>query len=526
MVHGYNFSMQKKADYTSLFVVILATCLGGMIRFAIPVRADFPLNDGGMFYTMIGEIIDGNYALPAFTTYNGQAIPFFYPPLSFYLTAVIHALTPLPILTLLQYLPAALSTLTIPAFFILSRSITESQPQAAFATLAFAMLPRTFIWLIMGGGLSRSLGFLFAILALECIYVLFKRGSPPALVGAILFSALTILSHPEVSWFLFCSAAFMGLWFGRNRSGIRSAMIVCAGVFLLILPWLLPVVLKHGYQPLLAAFQVRKDTSFPLVQLLLFNYTEEAFTDLIGALAFLGLFSALLKKSFFLPIWVALTVCLSLRNAPYILMIHVALLAGIGLDQVVLPGIDQQHDHPKTTLKEILTSKTLRLFLGGLFFFLLFSAFSLAYLNNPSLRALPAGAREAMQWVKANTPATSQFVVLSGEANWEIDATSEWFPTLSGRTSLATVQGTEWEPGGAYLATQESYRSLQACAQKDVACLQSWEEQTGQRFTHIFLRKAAPDKGTGWLSLRNKLAESPNFQLIYDGSEAVVFAVR
>lgn len=526
MVHGYNFFMIKKMDYTSLFIVILATCLGGFVRFSMAAREDFPLNDGGMFYTMIREIIDNRYALPALTTYNGNSIPFFYPPLSFYLTAILFNLSHLSLLTLLQYLPPTLSTLTIPAFFKLSRSITESQSQAAFATLAFAFLPRTFVWLIMGGGLSRSLGFLFAILALEQIYVLFKRGSPRYLLGAIIFSTLTILSHPEVSWFLFCSAAFVGLWHGRNRPGIRHASIVCTGVILCILPWLLPVVLKHGPSPLLAAFQVRKDTSSPFVQLILFTYSEEVFTDLIGTLAFLGVFSELFKKRFFLPAWVALTVFLTLRNAPYIIMLQVALLAGIGLDQVVLPGFNRQLVAPGNTLKELLESKASRAFLGGLLVYLLFSAISFSFFKNPSLRSLPASEREAMQWIAANTPTASRFALLTGESSWEIDHTSEWFPALTGRTSLATVQGTEWLSGGTYTATQQSYRLLQACAQKGADCLRSWQEQAGLNFTHVYIRKTQPGEIECCLPLQNELAASSDFQLIYNGPGAAVFAAR
>ncbi len=361
-VHRYNLIMPKKVDYTALFILLFATFLGGFLRFSLASRSDFPLNDGGMFYTMIREIINQRFALPETTTYNGHSIPFFYPPLSFYLAAVLVKLSHVSLLTLLQYLPAALSSLAIPAFFKLSLTFTESPSQAAFAALAFCFLPRTYEWLIMGGGLSRALGFFFAILALERIITLFKLRRARSLLGAVLFSALTILSHPEVSWFLFCSAALVGIWFGRSRTGIRHTLLVMAGTLFLVSPWLAAVFARHGALPLLAAFQVRNDSSFPLVQLILFTYTDEAFTDILGALAFLGLFNELFRKRFFLPAWVALTVFLTLRNAPYILMLPVALLAGIGLDEVVLPGITRK-PKLKATLKDWLVTKT-----GAVFF--------------------------------------------------------------------------------------------------------------------------------------------------------------
>jgi hypothetical protein len=518
--------MPKKVDYTALFILIFATCLGGFIRFSLAAKADFPLNDGGMFYTMICEIIDQRFALPDMTAYNGHSIPFFYPPLSFYLTAILFKLTHLSLFTLLQYLPVTLSTLAIPAFFKFSFSFTESPSQAAFATLAFCFLPRTYEWLIMGGGLSRSLGFLFAILALEQVTVLFKRRSSRHLPGAILFSALTILSHPEVAWFLFCSAALVGIWYGRNREGIRQALLVLAGTLLLISPWLAAVILKHGASPLLAAFQVRNDSSFPLVQLILFTYTDEAFTDILGALAFMGFFNELFRKRFFLPAWVALTVFLTLRNAPYILMLQVALLAGIGLEEVVLPGITRKLSPLKATLKDWLETRTGVVFCTALLVYLLFSAISFSFLKNPSLRSLPASERDAMEWVAANTPPESKFVLLTGETSWEIDRTSEWFPALTGRTSLATVQGTEWLPGAIYSKTQESYRLLQDCASKEISCLSAWKEQTGQAFSHLYLPKAQPGESDRFLNLRRELAASPDYQLVYDGAGAAVFSVR
>lgn len=518
--------MTKKGDYTALFILLFATFLGGFLRFSLASRSDFPLNDGGMFYTMIREILDQRFALPETTAYNGHAIPFFYPPLSFYLAAVLFKLSQVSLLTLLQYLPAALSTLAIPAFFMLSLTFTESPSQAAFAALAFCFLPRTYEWLIMGGGLSRALGFFFAILALERIITLFKLRRARSLLGAVLFSALTILSHPEVSWFLFCSAALVGIWFGRSRAGMRHTLLVMVGTLFLVSPWLAAVVARHGALPLLAAFQVRNDSSFPLVQLILFTYTDEAFTDILGALAFLGLFNELFRKRFFLPAWVALTVFLTLRNAPYILMLPVALLAGIGLDEVVLPGITRKPSPQKASLKDWLATKTGAVFFIALLVYLLFSAISFSFLNKSSLRSLPASERTAMQWIAANTPPASKFLLLTGAPSWEIDRTSEWFPALTGRTSLTTVQGTEWLAGDVYAKTQESYRLLQACASQGAGCLLRWEEQTGQAFTHLYLAKAPPGESDLFLSLREELAASPNFDLIYDGAGAVVFAVR
>jgi len=73
--------------------------------------------------------------------------------------------------------------------------------------------------------------------------------------------------------------------------------------------------------------------------------------------------------------------------------------------------------------------------------------------------ALTTRDRAAMAWVAHNTPATSRFMVLTDYGRWRgrglglgidtapgwgADRTSEWFPVLAARTSVATPQGYEF----------------------------------------------------------------------------------
>ena len=60
--------------------LVAATLVGGLVRGLPVLRADFPLHDGGLLYTMAGDLRSNGFALPAFTTYNGGQLPFAYPP--------------------------------------------------------------------------------------------------------------------------------------------------------------------------------------------------------------------------------------------------------------------------------------------------------------------------------------------------------------------------------------------------------------------------------------------------------------
>jgi hypothetical protein len=89
---------RKSLDYVTLFVVYFAVFFGGVVRYYSVLLSHFPLNDGGLFYTMTQDILDHDFSIPVYTSYNGNVIPFGYPPFAFYLLALIQAFS---ILTLL-----------------------------------------------------------------------------------------------------------------------------------------------------------------------------------------------------------------------------------------------------------------------------------------------------------------------------------------------------------------------------------------------------------------------------------------
>ena len=65
----------KSLDYITLFAVSFAVLLGGAVRFFPVYLSHFPLNDGGLFLSMTQDILDHNFSLPVYTSYNGNAIP-------------------------------------------------------------------------------------------------------------------------------------------------------------------------------------------------------------------------------------------------------------------------------------------------------------------------------------------------------------------------------------------------------------------------------------------------------------------
>ena len=216
--------------------LVAAVALGVAVRASHVLSTRFPLNDGALFYAMTRDIQQAGYHLPAFTSYNGAGIPFGYSPLAFYLAAVVNQVTGLPLIDLFRWLPLAATSLTVVAFALLARDMLRSRWALVAAVVAFALVPRSFLWMLMGGGLTRSLGFLFAILTLRQVYRLYTRQRWPHAAWAAALAALTVVSHLGTAPFVAFSSLLLFIAYGRHRHGVVSSLKVAVATVSLTAP--------------------------------------------------------------------------------------------------------------------------------------------------------------------------------------------------------------------------------------------------------------------------------------------------
>lgn len=517
--------------YASIGALMTAVALGLILRLLPALSADFPLNDGGLFYLMTREIQRAHYALPVYTSYNSAQIPFAYPPLGFYIAGFISDVTRWPLLDVIRLFPPIVSTITIPAFFLLSRAILRSWTQSIFAVFAFAMLPRTFLWFIMGGGLTRAPGFLFAILMLHQTYLLYTRRETRFVFSTVLLATATVLTHAETTWFAAYSAVLLFLFYGQDRKGIVNSLLVVVGVLALAAPWWITVVSRHGLSPFLSAAGSGTQDRYALPSLMTFTFTGEPYLPLFAVFGLLGMFVCLAERNFFLPIWLLAIFFINPRNPDTPAMLPLAMLAGVTMDRLIRLGIlgAGAADRVKDARGEAAAERNgawVRslsrtwplavpvLMLGYLISYSFMSAWTVASASS----ALPREERDAMRWVSGNTPETSTFLVLRSSKWFGEDPTSEWFPALAQRVSLATVQGYEWLPNLQFHGRQKPFNALQACASSDASCLSRWTTRTGIAASHVYL-------STGCcMPLQRSLRSSPDYALVYDGKGATIFA--
>lgn len=498
-----------------------------LVRLLLVFSANFPLNDGGMFAVMIRNLQALHYALPRFTDYNGMHIPFAYPPLAFYAAAFLSDLTHADPITVLRVLPLILSITIVGAFALLANSMLESIDAAVIATVAFSFLPHSVMWQVMGGGLTRSFGLFFALLALHHGYELFAHQAMRRAAPTALFASLTVLSHPKMSWLLAYSLALFFFWYGRNRNGLLGASIVVSATIALTSPWWIIVISRHGLAPFLASAQTGSTTPGSLASYFLsFDMTGEALFPVLAMLAVLGIAWSIQSRRWLLLVWLAMMIPLDPREFNTDMLLPVSLLIGVGIIKVLYPWLANVE-----WLRSARWSRRLVSPIGLLS--LLYLGLALAVSCTTIDVPLSNGDRAAMTWVATNTPTASRFLVISGSPWWWTDRQAEWFPALTERISVDTVQGSEWLTVDPFATRVTEYNAAQQCADQPTSCLDTWSTSSGAGFDYVYLSKTTPIGAAFGNSgrvdsphhfpIEFSLANDPNYKLVFANSGAAIF---
>jgi hypothetical protein len=503
------FSEKDVEKHLPRFLAFFAMLIGAILMLSLVLREDFPRNDGGMFYVMVKDLIANNYRLPENTSYNNAHIPYVYPPLSFYLAALLSDIFSFSLIEIERWLPFFFSLSSILALGLLARAILKSNIQAALSMLAFALLPPTFDRLIMGGGLARAPGLFFCLVSLYWINRLFQTKSGKFIIPAIVFSAFVVLTHPVYAWFSFFSAALLLAFSKPGRRDILHSILVLIGVILLSAPWWIDILVLHGSSNIIGAYSSRPTLSLALsvVQLFSFEFTSERLLDILGVMAVIGLVRKTIDRDFFFLSWLVIIFLLERTSPLPLVAIPLSMLVGVGVDNLIF------HNALKT-------STYVRRVLFITFCFFVSYSILASYMQLTS-NYLNKETRDAMRWISANIPAQSRFIVITNN-NWWDDPNSEWFPALAERISVNTVQGSEWTPNQGFSKRIAAYNLLRQCSLSDnVNCLDEWQQTSGEEFSHILIPKQNRNSQEAEFQsdiyrLREGLVKSSDYTVVYD----------
>jgi hypothetical protein len=341
--------------------------------------------------------------------------------------AALHSSTGISVLQILRFFPATVSVLTIGAFGCLAFTML-SRVAAVASIFVFALLPADSIQQIKGGGMTRSLGMFFALLTLAFVIPLFRRKAWNRLPAAIVFAALTVLSHPEWTLFTAVGTAVLFAAYGRDSKSLRLAAFLCLGTAVLTAPWWILCISRHGVAPFLAPI-TGSSSAFqwyvgPLNLFILnLSVNRDLLFSLSTALALAGLLFCSVNRQWLFPTWLLAIVVVSERGPLDKGAVIFALLAGIGVQEVVLPLL---HATPTPGLRTgVNTARPSTIFVAAvLVFSVLQSTVNSIVTEATAASALSSSDRSAMQWVSVHTAPSGTFVVITG-APWATDYISE-----------------------------------------------------------------------------------------------------
>jgi len=521
---------QKKPE--NLFPVVflsLAVILGSFVRLSSVFGKVFPLNDGGLFYTMTSDLIVNGFKIPTFTTYNHLEIPFAYPPLQFFIAGLLSTVFKWSLLDIFRILPALVSCLCIPAVYLLARELLHNDLHASLTSLIYALTPASFDWLIMGGGITRAPAFLFALCTLVSIYRLYTRKEKRYVLITAVLASLTVLSHPETALHTAASALVFLLIFGRNKLGILRSLITAAMVFAFTSPWWVVVVQRHGLTPFTAAGQTGWHNLLSIFKLFFANQLSEYNLTPITILAIIGLFFMMAQKKYFLPIWFFAIFISEPRSAPLYMSPVIAIFATVALIQILKLLNNNKAkpiDHDNSV--DFFLGKFSKVFFAIVFSQWVFSAYG-TVINLSNYYYLDSSEMKAFNWVKENTPPESRFLVLSGNAPLT-DPLSEWFPALTERISQGTAQGHEWLKGNKFDEVLEEAYKLQFCSTLSSECVANWSQSNSLPYDYLFIDPNDAGLLNGSDDYQNalsgQLSSSNLYQLVYDHDGITIFKVE
>jgi hypothetical protein len=376
----------------------------------------------------------------------------------------------------MRHLPALLSVAAVGAMYLVAVELDPSRRHALVATAFFGALIGITDVLSSGGGLTRSMGLLLALLATWRGLRMLRAGRAVDVVVTAILAGLAVLSHPQAGVFLVIAlgAAWLTRW--RTPRALAALILAACGSLLIMAPWLVTVASRHGLDTFRSAAGVpdRDLADAVLAYLFLFLLTAPA----VGLFDLLGQVQQALARRPHLLVWRVGIFALDLRFSPISGAAPASLLAAHGVLDVLVPATWRLVERARGTLDERQRAGWRRIVVV-LAVALGFVPAVMGSLDSTGRAgALSPHEREAMLWVRDNTPASTVTVSLA-RAPWSSDDVSEWFPALSERRSATTTQGFEWSGPrrDERLAAESALRSCQHESTDPATCVHRWVGQ-------------------------------------------------
>lgn len=503
LVHALPFTSSDR------YWLVLAMIPGILATAAYMFSSPYPGYGAGLYTKIAVEIQAVGYALPTHISgYTAGGVPFAYPPLQFYLLAILLDIGFNPVV-IARILPAiAVIAVQLP-IYLLTRDLTNSRPAAAVATAMVTLQPQVLQWHISAGGVVRAYAFLYAFIAIYAGYHVFTSTNPRAVVvGAVAFG-LTLLTHPTYTLFVVASYLLFWVVLSRNLDGLIRGALVGLGGIVIASPWIWWVVATHGVGIFTAAAGTHGGIGGGL------NTSFMSVTPyhllILTALGYLSV-----RREYLLVTWVVVAAVL-FQQPRFSYTVGGIALAAAGYDLAIRArffGRLQAYSLGRLDRRAIGTIfLIIGISLGGVYvsseFISQSDPLTPPFIDDSSI--------SAMQWAKDETRPEATFVVLGDSA--------EWFPVLAGRTILIGPWGVEWEGDGPYERQITAFETVSVC--QTARCVEQISASMGTAPDYVYVpRSQYTIRGHNTVTfgaVERSFDRSPNWERAYENEGVVIY---
>ncbi len=493
--------------------LVVSLLAGSAVVAGYFVDHPYPAYATALFPHMAELLIENGYRRPeTIPFYTAEGLPFAYPPLMFYVMAVLIDIGIDPLL-ITRLLPGVAFVLLLIPYFYLSREFLTVR-QAGVATVIFAVAPQISRWHISGGGTVRSPAVLFLVAGLYVGVRLFKTGDRKWIVpGAILYG-LTMLTHPVQMAYFGISYLVLFAAFDRSIRGLLNGAGVAVGGAIVGAPWWLYVIRTYGLDPILNASNTHgglgtTELDAVLASVLLFNNAGYPSEILIASVVLAGAIYALTKRRYVLPAWFVVTILTTTQGR--FAYIPGAMLVGLAVAGAVVPWLADVVPRRIGRLdgEAVTTVALAALVLSTTWFGALYATGDPPFEQRDSLGAyVDDDDIEAMEWAARETPPDAQFAVLGDPA--------EWFPYVAERTVLNVWWGVEWTTPEKYAQQRALHGDLAAC--NDATCVNETPDEYDIDPDYVYIL-------TDEFADEETMIESERYELAHENDGVMIFRV-
>ncbi|USZ69385.1 glycosyltransferase family 39 protein [Halorussus salilacus] len=492
----------------------LALALGvGLLVAALYLATNrYPAHGAGLYAHTAAEISSHGYALPeTIPHYTAEGIPFSYPPLAFYVFALLLDAGVDPV-TVARLLPPVLTVAYLVPTYFIGRDLLGGPRRGAAAAVLVALNPQILEWHVSSGGIVRATAFLLATSCLYAGFRLFRDGDRRWLPPAVALFGLTVLTHPTYTLFVVLSYVVAWAVLDRTPRGLLWGLAVGLGGTAVAAPWWTQVVSVHG----LDVFTGAAGTHGGIFPGILEGLSVWAFAIVVVAVV------AFAKGHRLLPVWLlAVEFAIEQSRFSYFVGSFVLVLAATELlapylrETGRLRGEGLRASRLAGVPVAVLLVSGAVLGYGGL-------GAEMTGLVGPDETTpefIDDHDVEAMAWVETETDADATFVVLGDAA--------EWFPSMTDRTMLLGPWGVEWRGSAAFQAHLYGYENASACPTAE--CVEGWLDDVDAEPDYLYApRGPFTIRGEPAVNdaLVRDLRESDRYERVYRNEGVEVFRVR